>query len=191
MNLSNNFAFKLPLSKGGKGHYLEILEKIKDQIDAMLSHHSKVLVVIVGLHLHEWTPDNEVMSTFLRRLKTLLKAKKVGLKRVGHTWCREQDASDCQHYHFALIVDGNKFCRSHNLVKLIERTWEHWGCFPKPYTPKNCYYRISRGCEGSYRRAFTRLSYFAKVATKGQRPESTNDYSTSRIRFKVEKKRCQ
>ena len=65
----NGQAFTLPYSKGGKGHYYEILQKIVDQTDAMLSHHCKVLIFRIDLHLYDDTANSEQLSRFFRRLK--------------------------------------------------------------------------------------------------------------------------
>jgi len=179
--LINNHTLTLPNSKKGLGHYLPLLEKTVEQLDAMLSYHCQVMVLRIDLRLYVGTTDNKPMSDFIRRLRKRLTAK--GYKRVGYIWCREQQSSAAQHYHLAVIVDANKSRHPHNLIELIEYLWETWG-HVKPYTPKNCYAVIKRGDDIAYGSQFSRLSYLAKVATKDNREKTTNDYSTSRIRLK-------
>jgi len=176
-----NHTLTLPYSKKGLGHYLPLLEKTVEQLDAMLSYHCQVMVLRMDLRLHVGTSDNKPMSDFIRRLRKRMSAK--GYKRVGYIWCREQQSSAAQHYHLAVIVDANKSRHPHHLIKLIEYLWETWG-HVKPYTPKNCYGVIKRGDDIAYGKQFSRLSYLAKVATKDNREKVTNDYSTSRIKPK-------
>jgi len=176
-----NHTLTLPYSKKGLGHYLPLLEKTVEQLDAMLSYHCQVMVLRIDLRLYVGTNDNKPMSDFIRRLRKRLAPK--GYKRVGYIWCREQQSSAAQHYHLAVIVDANKSRHPHHLIKLIEYLWETWG-HVKPYTPKKCYEVIKRGDDVTYGRQFSRLSYLAKVATKDNRKKTTNDYSTSRIKSK-------
>ena len=172
----------LPASKSGLGHYLPQLEQTVGQMDAMLSHHSKVLVVRTDLHLYVGSDDNKPMSDFIRRLRKKLSS--MGHKHFGYIWCREQNVSDVQHYHLAVMVDGNKMRHPHHLIGLIEYFWETWG-HVKPYVPQNCYSLIKRGDDEAFQKVFDRLSYLAKVATKGKRKKTTNDHSTSRIKLKM------
>jgi len=177
----NNHTLNLPNSKKGLGHYLPLLEKTVEQLDAMLSYHCQVMVLRIDLRLYVGTTDNKPMSDFIRRLRKRLTSK--GYKRVGYVWCREQQSSAAQHYHLAVIVDANKSRHPHNLIELIQYLWETWG-HVKPYTPKNCYGVIKRGDDVAYEKQFCRLSYLAKVATKENREKTTNDYSASRIKPK-------
>jgi len=171
----------LPKSMGGKGHFLQVLVQIAEQLDAMLSYHCKVLVTRIDLRLYQGTKDNKPVSDFIRRLRKHLVTN--GHKRFAYVWCREQNCSDVQHYHFALITDANANRHPHKLIKLIEYLWEAWG-HVKPFIPKNCYSIIKRGDEDAFAQQFSRLSYLAKVDTKQNRSKSTNDYSTSRLKIK-------
>jgi len=175
----NSKRLVLPCSKQGKGHYLPILEAIVGQMDAMLSHHGKVLIFRQDLHLHAATRDNAVMSGFIHLLRARLDRR--GFKRVGFVWCREQDRADAQHYHCAFIVNANVSRHPHRLIELIEELWELYER-GTAYTPKRCYEVVRRGDQAAYERQFKRLSYLAKVATKGQRAKGVNDYSASRVK---------
>lgn len=174
---------QLPASKDGKGHYVPILNAIQGQFDAMLSHHCKVLVVRVDLHTKYYVQDNRLLSDFVDQLKRSFKTH-LGQHRLGYIWCREQGEIGGLHYHLALLLDGNKNQTSYKIIEIIEEIWYRWEqkhC----YTPKNCYYVMKRGDSESYIDAFMRVSYLAKVATKEERPPTTNDYSSSRIKPKV------
>ncbi len=167
------------------GCFIEILEQIKQQLDAMLSHHSRIMVVRFDLHTSTCTADNRLLSSFIRKIRKKLKSY-YGLTRVGFVWAREQEKAKSQHYHLALFLDANKVRFPKMVLGLIEDIWQSWGQ-PKPYTPKRCYYLIHRGSVDKYQDAFYRLSYIAKQRGKGYKAKSTNDYSTSRIKPKQQR----
>lgn len=173
-------SLELPMSKGNQGHFLPILAKIDDQVSAMLSHHSKVLMYRLDFRLYDCTESNEVMSSFLRRyLKTLRRASNIN--RVAYVWCREQYKADHQHYHSAFIVDGNKHQYPSLLIDQARLHWEDRDIGTLSI-PKQCYTMLRRGDDEAYQRVFERLSYLAKVFSKGTRSDTVNDYSTSRIK---------
>lgn len=177
----------LPISKANKGFYIQILTKIDDQLRAMLSHHCKVLVFRVDLHLHNQSNDNQVMTTFIMRYRKRLQ-KGLGLSRVGYVWCREQDKANQHHYHLAVMVDGNKHQRAGKLISLIKYYWDelHIG---KTTVVEKCYVMVGRDSEEAYQMAFERICYLAKVYSKSpnQRNASANDYEGSRIKCKASK----
>lgn len=181
--VDGQFNFELPKSKASKGHYFEVLLSIHRQLQVMLSYHCKVLVVRFDLHLHDFTGCNSPVSKFFRKLH-----KRLGVSfkqlRFGFVWCREHSEAAAQHYHCAIMLNGNKTQHPHSVLQLIELVWVGWG-HPKPFTPKSCFYRVGRGDEEVYRRAFKRLSYLAKVDTKGKRPATTADYGSSRLKPKL------
>ena len=164
------------------GCYEEILSAIKNQLDAMLSHHSRVLIVRIDLHTSEYNGNNEMLSQFIRRLRKRLK-QRYNLRNVGYVWVREIEKAKSQHYHLALVLDGNKVNYPAKVIKLVEEIWQGTGN-PKPYTPEKCYYLIKRGQNYVYKEAFRRLSYLAKKRGKGYKSKTANDYSTSRIKPK-------
>jgi len=164
------------------GCYVEILERMKQQIDAMLSYHSRVIMVRVDLHIEDYQPDNTVVSSFLRTLRKRLLSK-YGLKRLGFVWVREKERAKSQHYHLALFIDACKVQRPHNIISKVETLWQSRS-HPKPFTPKNCYYIIKRDEPETLIKPFQRLSYFAKVRGKGYKNKTANDFSTSRIKPK-------
>ncbi|MEH6580122.1 MAG: inovirus-type Gp2 protein [Amphritea sp.] len=175
--------FVLADSMKGAGHYLQILQRSADQLDAMLSHHCKVLVVRIDLHLKNYTATNKPITDFFRKLRKKVTLK-FGQARMGFIWCREHEEAAAQHYHLVLILDGNKNRHPQRVIELIEEIWTGWG-HPKPYTPKGCYYLVRRDDSDAHLSAFGRISYLAKVATKGKRPKATNDYGASCIRPKT------
>lgn len=165
-----------------RGCFVEILESTKQQIDAMLSHHCKVLVIRIDLHVNRYQPDNTLISNFVRKLRKKLNTK-YNLSRLGYIWVREQERAKHQHYHFALLIDANKIRYPKKVITIIEDIWQKW-LLPKPFTPGHCYYLVHRGDNTAYQEAFYRLSYMAKERGKGYKAKTANDFSTSRIRPK-------
>ncbi|GGK58109.1 YagK/YfjJ domain-containing protein [Amphritea balenae] len=171
--------------KDGQGHYVEILDCIAGQLNAMLSYHSKLLVTQTCLRLTAdgYTGDNKPISRFMAVLNKKLKSKKLGFKRVGYIWCRELVSSAVQHYHLTLMLDGHKCQMPHYINKLIEQIWLKQG-HTKPWVPKNPFVRVLRGDKVSFLEAYRRTTYLAKVFSKGYRDKAANDYSASRYKLK-------
>jgi len=164
------------------GCFVEMLERIKQQMDAMLSHHSRILIVRFDLHVNHYQPNNKLISDFVRKLRKKLKSE-YKLSRLGYIWAREQERAKRQHYHFALIIDANKVRHPQKIIQIIETIWQKW-LLPKPFTPKNCYYIVNRSDTQTYQAAYYRLSYAAKTRGKGYKSKAANDFSASRIHAK-------
>jgi len=160
------------------GIYPDMLRKMLNQLFIMLDHHSKVIVIRIDLHQPTNTDTNKRMTQFMRRLKKWLLSK-YGLKRVGYIWAREQSKGKRQHYHWVLILDGHKINYPHNVVGKMADIWCRMG--GGNYKPCNCFYNIKRGVREQLEKAIYRISYLAKVRSKGNRLPQTKDYSTSRL----------
>ncbi|MDO6525366.1 inovirus-type Gp2 protein [Motilimonas sp. 1_MG-2023] len=164
------------------GMYSHMAKSMINQVDTMLNHHSKVHLIRFDLRLYEYTSTNAIVSRFNRILFKWLK-RQYALKRIGFIWCREMETAKQQHYHYALILDGHKVRHPHEILIKVKGVWENH-LQGSEYTPKNCYYNLKRDCEASIQRAVWRISYLAKVRSKGNRPPQTKDYGTSRIKPK-------
>jgi len=165
------------------GCYLEILESFHDQMTAMLSHHSRILVLFFEIHTLEYMEDSKLISDILRKVKRWLK-NNYDMLRVGHLWVREKSRKKKQHYHVALILNGDEINYPQKVIDQIE--WQVTRRdLPKPYTPKNCYYFIARNDDQTFREAFYRGSYYAKEKTKGYKGKLSNNFSASRIKNKT------
>jgi len=182
--------FPLPASMKSQGHYFPILEKTVEQLDAMLSHHCKVMVLRLDLHLHDASDDNKVMSDFIKRLKQHLTRraskgchKRASLKRLGYVWCREQNKSNKAHYHSAFFVDASKYQKGHTIAQEAIRLWQERDV-GLIHIPNQSYRIVRRGDESAYRKSFKRVSYLGKVYSKQLKDKTVNTYSTSRIKAK-------
>lgn len=162
------------------GCFQGILIPIKQQLDAMVERYSRVLMVRIDLHVHEYSGANKKISTMLRRLKEWL-TETYGMTDVGHIWVRELEKAKSQHYHLALMLNGHKLRHPSKLIAWIEQYWTNRN-EPKPFTPRACYTMIKRGDPGTYGKAFYRLSYLAKERGKGYKDAAANNYSASRLK---------
>lgn len=164
------------------GFLTHILEKVHEQLEAMLSHYSRVCVIRFDLHTSAYTDNNLLVSQFMRKLIKRLKLR-YGLVRVGYAWARELESAESQHYHVALMLDGSVIRGQWGVMGLVNEIWTGWGQ-PAPFACENGVYQASRSDPESLLAPFYRMSYLAKDKGKGQgkRGKFANDYSTSRIK---------
>lgn len=168
------------------GIYSDIAKKMINQVEVMLEYHSKLHLIRFDLHLYKLTENNELITKFNRILFRWLK-QVYGLKRIGFIWCREMEKSKVQHYHYVLMLDGHKVRNPYSILPKIKDVWENQ-IQGFQYTPKNCYYNLYRNDYGSIQSAIWRISYLAKVKSKGCKLAQTKNYSTSRIICKYKSK---
>ena len=150
------------------------------QVDAMISHHSKLHIIRFDLRMYQFTNDNKIITIFNRRLHKWLK-REYNLKRIGFCWCRELETSKHQHYHYALIVNGHKVRHPIEILPKVKEIWEQH-LDGSEYTPKRCYYNLERDNYETIQAAIWRISYLAKARGKGYKPDQTKNYGTSRIK---------
>ena len=182
---------ELPILNTGKDGkiyncYVEPLQRFKREIDAMLSHHSKVFMLRFDVRVNTHSQTNEQMTRFLRsyipRVERYYKTK-----NVAFVWCREVERAKKQHYHFAVMVDGSNATRvSQELLRMADEVAAHQKLDKIGYC-ENASYLIKRtdlakGDYSTYKAAFKRLSYFAKERGKTIKAERANSYQTSRIK---------
>lgn len=165
----------------GSGLITHSIKSMINQVDAMLSYHSKIHLIRFDLRIYEHTDDNKLISIFNRRFHRWLK-RNYNLKRIGFIWCRELETAKQQHYHYALMVDGHKINYPFEIINKIREIWQQLD--GSEYFPDNCYYNIQRASHDSIQAAIWRISYIAKARGKGYKPEQTKNYGTSRIKTK-------
>lgn len=157
------------------------MSRILSQLKAMLSYHSRIIIIRLDLHPAFFTEDNKQISDFTKRINAWIK-NKYTVTRVGYVWVREKHDSDKQHYHFAWILDQHKVKHPHNIMVRAGELWDYItdGTHHKP---KNCYHIVKRNeYNEKTGHAIARLSYLAKDKGKGYTKKSYKNYSTSRIK---------
>lgn len=171
----------------GKGCHTEMLRRIDAQLMAMLTHHNKVLVVRVDIHLQQdYRPtDNAVMSHYIRKMRKWAQ-KKYKVSRLGFAWCRELCKSKKIHYHVFVMIDGDK-TQDHRTITAksvrLAKSYQHLGYDYAPEHLNDCFHMVERGDKVAYNTAFRHMSYLAKERTKDTKhlAKRSKNYSTSRI----------
>lgn len=168
----------LEVLQGDKGLYIQILNRVIEQLDNAIKIHKRILVYRFDLHINYYEDDNHRLTKFFNRLKLWL-FRNYKIKKVGHIWVREKEKSKQQHYHCALYLDGNKIQHPNKLTRAIKEMWSANGHMP---VVKNSFYYIDKDNISTQRpEAIKRLSYCAKVRGKGYRDPQAKDYGLSRL----------
>lgn len=181
---------ELPILNTGKDGkiyncYVEPLQRFKREIDAMLSHHNRVFILRMDVHVDAHSPTNEKMTRFLRSYVSRIQ-RNYKTKNVGTIWCREVEKVKKQHYHLAVMVDGSNATRvSKELLRMADEVAKHQKlsigyCDNASYLIKRT--DLAKGDYSTYKAAFERLSYLAKERGKTIKAERANSYQTSRIK---------
>jgi len=170
----------LTIQQGKQGTYIEMLNKIIEQLDLSLQIHKRILVHRFDLHVNYYEGTNKRISKFMNRLNQWMR-RNYGIKNIGYIWVREREKSKEQHYHLALYLDGNKIQHPKKLNAQIKEMWAPHGYMPTISKP---YYYIDKNNHKERRlEAIYRVSYLAKVRGKGYRDEQAKDYQTSRLKL--------
>ena len=166
-----------------QGYPLPIFTKqmkgIIKQLNVITDNYSRVLVVLFDLHLESFTPDNKIISHFIKLLSTRIK-KEYGFKQVGFSWCRELERAKQQHYHMAIFLEGRKIRTPKYLYEKIQDAWWDVG---GGFVHMSGYHMVNRNDWQTKADAIYHLSYQAKERGKGYRPAQTKDYALSRLKL--------
>lgn len=162
------------------GVYKDIILTFIEQLDRAISIHRRVLVIRLDFHMNYYTSDNKIFSNYLKNIKQFL-LRNYNIKDIAYQWVREQEKSKKQHYHFILVLDGNKIRYSKKLINTMQEKWLPYGYI---FIPKNHYYFIDKNnLDKTRKEVIYRASYFAKSRGKKYRPKQTKDYNSSRLKY--------
>jgi len=170
-----------PVNSKKSGLYREPLEAIIGQLEACFAYHGRLLVVRFDLHSHDFKVrnGNEAISLFMKQLVQWI-SRHYQTVNIGRAWVRECERAKHQHYHCALMIDGDKIRHPKKLLSVIKGKWEMQN--PDHFMPdiRKPYHFTDK--HSGLNDSVYRLSYFAKARGKGYRPDQAKDYSTSRIK---------
>ena len=184
--------------KKKQGCYTYILDKIQGILDLSTKKHNKVLLTRFDLRFpkgHSEDVSNKAISRFQSTFHKNL--KRHGLDPSG-MWCREQSREKHHHYHCFVAVDGNKIQFPHKILEQAEKNWgntlgvdatglvDHCTKSRKGEKQTNSY-RLRRSDDDFdqvYDDCHKRLSYLAKVNTKGYAPKRAREFGCSRLKKK-------
>lgn len=164
-------------SSNKRGIFLTPLHKAIEQLEICRQKWGRVLLIRFDLHQGHYTKDSCHISKFVKNFKDRLE-RAYGLSEIGYFWARENERAKYQHYHFAIMLDGNKVRHSSKVLRIVRNTWKAKQHRHVP-TIKNPYYFIDNGKTKAD--AIYRISYLAKSRGKGYRDKQNKDYSTSRL----------
>ena len=164
------------------GVYKKIVISFIKQLDAAISIHKRVLVLRLDFHINYYTETNNKLSKFMKNIIQWLN-RHYGIKKVGYQWVREQERAKQQHYHLALILDGDLIQNPSKINDIFREKWLPNGSM---YIPKNCFYRINKHNLKEVReKVIYRVSYNAKSRGKQYRPAQTKSSYSSRLKAKT------
>ncbi|MBL4828475.1 MAG: inovirus-type Gp2 protein [Aliivibrio sp.] len=142
----------------------KIMSRIFKQLESMQEIYSRVSVTFLQFHLKKWSPENKVMSAFLKSFKKILK-REYNCK-ARYIWVREQNGAPAQHYHMAILLSGHKCDNSYNIHKLADTLWRSQNVFGYAYPVENAHYMVHRNKKDEFKAAIYRLAYLAKNYSK-------------------------
>lgn len=183
--IEHNRAYWLVNSKP-TGIYTQQLKSYLKQIDAMLNHHSRIIVIRFDLHQFDYTNNSQHISRLFNALGKRLK-QQYRLTRFAYGWVREQEKAKQQHYHAFIVLDGHKVNYPAGIFGHVRELWQLHYDGHLSYV-ENCYYHFHRDDEESYSKVIYRISYFAKGRGKGYKPAQSKNYGCSRLSHGAMKK---
>lgn len=175
----------LPINTAN-GNYscqLPILKATEALLVNYTQAHSQVLVVGYTLKFAPncGDPTNNSIQKFMYTLCRVLDAEGYD---PGYLWVREQDESQNQHYHLALLVNRNKHQSVKRLYGIVSNCWSDVTCTGSVYgTDGMVLRRDSHTQHTDICDCFYWLSYWAKTNTKERTERDLRRFSTSRAKL--------
>lgn len=174
---------RVPLIHDEYEYYEPILQRTLTLLLTWLYYEKSVLVFWVDLYAKEYEQTSHSLSGLLR--KFVRQVKSSSGRDLGYIWAREMvPQQDGHHYHIAFVVSSRRATQPDGLIDHLEGLSSDFGL---EVNVSNIYYRLIRCSEAYWEWAleftFRRLSYLAKVPTKGLRPKTTRDFSSSQFAF--------
>ncbi|MGL5488994.1 MAG: YagK/YfjJ domain-containing protein [Shewanella sp.] len=145
------------------------------QLEKILSHYSKVLLVRIDLHPLIYSPDNRSVQHVLREFSKMVRNSPYS-KQLGIICVRERVNSHKEHYHLVLMLNGNKIQKPDYVLHMLKELWQR-RVNGSVHLVENSYYRIERGQSQTIFEAIYRLSYLAKQRSKERdNPKASKPY---------------
>jgi hypothetical protein len=157
------------------------LKTFIDELNWMLSKHSRVFLYRFDLRFADdntLTDNSKLMRIFIRRLSRFIKPHYKTID-VAYSWSRELEKAKQQHYHWVLMMDGNRINHPHSLCKMIKQIWFEISGGSPHWSKWYCFHRTDLQTKMD---AINHTSYIFKVRGKGYKPKQARDYALSRLR---------
>ena len=182
----------------GLGCDIKVLKEIKRQFEEAEKTKSKIFFMRYDIRFPEGygDVDNGVFREFQSKFIKNLSRKGLHPQYVA---VREQSKEKHQHYHVALLLDGQKTQSIHNHIQTAERLWDStlglpervngYGLIDDCTTNRNGEKQVNGVMlrpddperEQKKDECFRRASYLAKTNTKGYAPKGQRELFSSRI----------
>lgn len=176
----------------------KILNEIERQFDYAEETKSKVFFMRYDIRFPEGYThsDNGVFRAFQSKFMKNLSRKGLNPQYIA---VREQSREKHQHYHVALLLDGQKTQSIHNHIQTAERLWDSTLRLPEKENGYGLIDDCTTGRNGGKQvngvmlrpddpdmekkkdDCFRRASYLAKTNTKGNAPKGQREVFSSRI----------
>lgn len=167
------------------GCYVQILQRLSQQLQAMLERYARVYVVRIDCHCLSYIADNQLISSLMKKLTRKLKAKYPRIGDIAYVWARETGVrAGKTHYHLALLLNGHAINSPKAVTALVKLVWCDELGQGQVQTTWGDAKMLARGDSSGLKQVFYWLSYLAKVYTKGQRKPTANDYSASQLKVR-------
>lgn len=179
------------------GVYTNMLKPMLGQINALLTHHSRVQLLRFDLHLPvmDYMPAasaNLVVTKFFKQIKQDLSSPKWNKQiNVIHCWAREVGESENGHYHCYVGLSSTVRLGTFygetptHIWKLIYNRWKQLSGGSVRPSKRSCHV-INRNNHNELSTAFFHLSYICKVRSKDfGTGEHHKRYSNSRLKYKT------
>ena len=161
-------------TKVASGCYTQPLREIIQRIVEAVAHYRRVLFVRLDLSMGEGAATSERLSAFLKLASRYVRREYQ--TRLEYVWCRELEAAKHQHYHLALLIDGDKLRHPARLYEELAEIWQRKG--GRLSIPENGYLMTD---DHNITEAVYRVSYLTKERGKGYRPDGARDFGYSRL----------
>ena len=182
-------------------HRMDILQAIEQRMQSMVDHHCRTYLVRLDIRFPlGYVPmhANKECSELIRQLREYYTYHHIATQYVV---VREQNLSENQHYHLAILFDGSKVENGWAVKMKAADIWQRIvgpGSGPcielcRRFEGENgiMILRPTNKAAGldlqnqlaafnvAYREAMTWLNYLAKTATKGLAPHKTKEFTSS------------
>ncbi|WP_429182755.1 YagK/YfjJ domain-containing protein [Aeromonas rivipollensis] len=160
------------------GCYTKPLSEMIRRIKEAVTCYRRVLFVRLDLSMGEGEATSERLSAFLKQAGRYV-TREHGT-RLEYVWCREQEKAKRQHYHLAILIDGDKLRHPARLYEELAEIWQRKG--GRISIPENGYLMTD---SHNIAEAVYRISYLAKERGKGYRPDGVRDFGYSQIKQSI------
>ena len=154
------------------GCHTQPLSEMIRRIVGAVERYKRVMFIRLDLSVIDYEETNESLSAFLKQAVRHVRRKYK--TRLEYVWAREQKKAKRQHYHLALLIDGDKIRYPTQLYEELGEKWRK-GRLSIPKSP----YLMTDG--HNIAEAVYRVSYLTKERGKGYRRDGVRDFDWSRF----------